>query len=781
MPFPLNTLLLDPAGDAPIPAGYVAVATDTAWLRAAANVMPPIAPKILVRGKQRCDWARTWWQACGGQWHICTSPSTHLREHCPALTPAQAQQVLADLPDSVSTSLPSLPKYLKALYPSFGVNWETLALPAAPVALRRQAAHWLSWLTAQPNTFPAHHLHLIKTVISFWQQSHPAVAELFPTTPAEARLVLEAWVGYANPTAVSPALASSLAWAEQFPLPANQWLSDANQAFTKQLLAILSTAAPGTRDQAAFAWWQSQTNRLQRPEVHLAALTVLVQQLKLPLFADAVSEKLVLALERSPVITPSLATAIRHLIPPPLPPALPQTPAAVLNWATQYYLPYRRWQASQPSNTTAAAQAHTLAQQFSDWFLTTYPTHLVGTTASYQQQHWANRALQTPAADEIVLWVIADGLGWGDGLTLQRLITEGSAGRLSLAAATPCFSLLPTITSFTKRAVRWAVPLHHTEAARTNYFHRTPAPPADVRGNADLATAMQGALPGQMFIWQPPQPDSVYHQKAHVQIVRTQATAAISGLAESICQAVATVSPTVAVRVLITTDHGRLLSESPRTLEPLPGFTGHGRAAFRTDFPVTKPIPRPVGAVDTDTVRWLDPERYRLPDWIAVARTDASFKIVVSNGSMRGGDDIFPHGGAWPEEVVVPWIELQSRLSELEVHGLLFGEARSGRPATATLRLTNSSPRQAQLRQVKISIPRLDPVLLELDELIPGLSELPFSIDLPRWPDTVQADKIEVVILLETPDGKQHTFHPKATLLNTDLQQRTSNPLDDLF
>ncbi|GAA4382161.1 hypothetical protein GCM10023186_22230 [Hymenobacter koreensis] len=422
-----------------------------------------------------------------------------------------------------------------------------------------------------------------------------------------------------------------------------------------------------------------------------------------------------------------------------------------------------------------------LAKGFSDWFLAAYPDHLVGTTASHQQQYWAKRALKMPASDELVLWIIADGLGWNDALTLQQLVVNRAAGRLSLAAAIPCFGLVPTITSHTKRAVRWAVPLHHTAAARANYFAQQPTPPADVRGIDNLAEAVQTAQAGQVLVWQPPEPDSIYHHPGSAQTIRNQAEGSLNGLAISICEAVAAVPVTTAVRVLITTDHGRLLGESPRTLEPIPGFTGHGRAAFRAKAPATVPIPRPEGAVDSESVRWLDPDRYRLPDWVAVARTDASFKIVNNNGGMRGGTDLFPHGGAWPEEVVVPWIELHSQLAKLIVGGILTGEARSNRTGTATLRLVNSSPRLARLRRVEVIIPRVEPLEVVFDDLLPDSAELVRAIELPRWPDAAQAEKTQVTITLETPDGEQHSFVVPADLRNTDLRQNAANPLDDLF
>jgi hypothetical protein len=778
--FAPQVLLLDPVGDAPVPPGYTVADTDVAWLRATANVLDGVAPKVVVRGEQRCQWAYVWWQARGGKVFTCISPATQLRDRCPALTETQARQVLADLPTPITAQLPTLAALLADLYPSFAY-WQALPPHPASSALRLQAAQWLIWLAEQPAPFLPHHLPVVQALLASWKLSHPASAPFFPVSPTEARSTLNTWLGYANPASHSVTTAAALSWAEAFPLAATPWLATANQAFALQITTALSAASAGKLDEAALAWWQQQVAQFQRPEIRLAALSALIQQLQVGAFASAATERLVSVLERSPAATPLHVAVLRRLVPPPVPSAPPTNPAAALQWTIQQYLPFRRWQASQINNSNAASQARQLAQQFSDWFLASYRDQLIGTIAPHQQQYWSQRAIQTPASNELVLWIIADGLGWSDALSLQQQIVERAAGRLSLATATPCFGLVPTITSFTKRSVRWAVPLRYVAQAQASYFAQHPTPPADVRGIDNLAQAVLHAQPGQLLVWQPPQPDSVYHESGNAQTVRNNAAGALTGLAINISEAIAAIPSSLAVRVLITTDHGRLLSESPRTLSPLTGFTGHGRAAFRAKPPTTMPIPRPEGAEDTDAIRWLDPERYRLPDWVAISRSEDSFKIVQHTGSMRGGTDLFPHGGAWPEEVVVPWIELHSHLVPLVVSGTFTGEARSNRAGKAVLRLVNSSSRPARLRQLLIAIPRVEPLSFEFNELLPGESDLSYNIDLPRWPDTAQAEKTKVTVHLETPDGEQHPFVLTVDLRNTDLRQVSANPLDDLL
>ncbi|WP_192822482.1 hypothetical protein [Rufibacter sp. LB8] len=778
---PIKALLLDPSGDAPAPEGYSVIDTDVAWLKAAAKVKTTDnVPKVVVRGVERCNWAYIWWQALGGQTATLISPSVQLRERCPSLTEQQARKVLSDLPIPFTTKLPPLWEILKNLYPSFS-HWNGLLAQTDVTLVRNQASYWLSWLSTQSTQFPEQHLPVIKKVVADWHESFPDAAAFFPTNSAQAKAALTAWIGYENPMTSSPALKSAISWATQFPLPVTNWITAARNAFLQQLVTTLSGVTKDKQDEAALAWWQLQISKAHHPEIRQTALQALVQQLHSPIFSHAATELLISQLERSHVATPALVATLRQLVPPPVPPPVPSEPSGALQWVTQQYLPYRLWQASQKNNDKARAEVQRLSEAFSDWFLETYPIKLVGTPAPYQQQFWAARALKKPASNEIVLWVIADGLGWDDALTLQKLVLSQAAGRLSLIAATPCFGLVPTITSHTKRAVRWGVPLEYTQKAKEDYFNQLPMPPVDVRGIDNLAEAVHVAQAGQLLVWLPPEPDSIYHNPGNAQTIRNNAVASLTGIALSICEAVAAVPIHTEVRVIITTDHGRLLSESPRTLDPISGFTGHGRAAYRASPPHKKPIPRPDKAIDTDTVRWLDPDRFKLPDWVAIARSDASFKIVSHTGSMRGGTDIFPHGGAWPEEVVVPWIELQSNLEPLMIGGFLSGESRSYRQGKAELHLNNSSSRPARLRKVKVQIPRVDDLEIEFDELLPGTIGISKSIEIPRWPDTAQAEKTVAQVTLETPDGELHTFNLNTNLRNTDLRQSSTNPLDDLF
>ena len=771
-----NVLLLDPVGDAPVPETYQLIDNDVAWLRAAAASTPPHAPKVLVRGQTRADWAYKWWRAQGGYTDTCHSPAAQLCANCPGLTAAQAQRILAEAGDGSATTASSL---AAVLYPNFAHWLGALGTPTTDQA-RRQVAQWLTWLSSRAEEFPPYHLPLLAVALARWAPGYPA-SSLLCTSPSRARQVLAAWLGYAELLEAPIDFTAALTWAGEFPLSVTPWLSDIRTAFAGQVAALLSTAPATAPDQPLLVWWRAQLARAQRSEVRTVALDVINQQLRLPAFAAAATGRLVEELERSPLLIPALRNALRQLVPPLVPSAPPADPVAALRWAVEQYLPYRQWQVHQPANAAAAIEAQALARQFSDWYLATYPAYLVGTAKQYQHQYWSLRAQQAVAPDECVLWIIADGLGWDDAMVLQKLIVKQAAGRLKLAAATPCFGLLPTITSHTKRAVRWAVPLAYAANSQAQYFNRLPKPPADMRNTDNLADAVSKAAAGQLLVWQPLQPDEVYHQSGNPQTIRNQAEGALHYLANSIAQAVAAVPASLAVRVLLTTDHGRLLSESPRTLVPIAGFTGHGRVAYRAKAPSTVPIPRPEGADDTETICWLDPERYRLPDWVAIARSDASFKIVHDTGIMRGGTDLFPHGGAWPEEVVVPWIELHSHLAPLFISGNLSGEARSNRAGSAQLRLVNSSSRIARLRQVTVTIPRLEPLVLVFDVPLPGSGEVLEIIDLPRWPDTAQAGQIQVIILVETPDGEQHTFALPADLRSTDLRQNSANPLDDLY
>ena len=754
---PTPVLLLDYHGDALLPAGYTVADTEAVWLEAASalpDAQLTLLP-VLVRGAELCKWAKVWWEARGGETKKCESPSKRLQDKYDGLDAALAQQLLQELPATAQQQTPVPVELLALLYPDTA-PW--LALPAYPSTkiLREHLANWLLWLASRPVELPAHHQPVLRAIAVAYQQNHPAAAALWLTTPIAATCAIRQWLRVASDEESQPELAAALSWAGDFPLPLpSLWQQQVRTLFAESLPTLPDD--PAAAIAAAQAWWAVKSHPDQLPAIRTTAANVLASFLQ----ANPPAASLQLLHSLAADLPADVLEALRPLVPPPLPSPLPTAPADVLEWATQSYLPYRQWQVSS-KQAPAATHVRTAAREFGEWLLQVYPTQLLGASHPYQQLYWSKQA-NHPGSDEVVIWVIADGLGWTDAQSLLRLIGESSAnqpnGTLTAILAQPCFGLLPTITSHTKEPLRWGVPFSLLSTANTT------APP-DLKSNADVTAAAAAAQPGSLLVWRPYDPDPIYHQHVDAEVARDLVHGALSTLANRIAKAANAVPPGPTVRVLITTDHGRLLSDSSRDLLAPANCQVEGRTAhLSANAPSVRPAP------DTDDVRWLDPQSFCLPNWAGVALGEAAFRVPVGD-STKGGRAPYPHGGVWPEEVVLPWLELVRDAGPAKLVATLIGSGRAGFPGTAQLRLRNDSRHTISVLQLNAVFNARSPLVVPLQLVSPALRTSYITIELPSWPDSAQTKTGALTVLVETASGQQLSFPVTAELQNTGLQDR---------
>lgn len=748
-------LLLDYMGDALLPAGYDEVTTEVAWLEAASalpdgSTAPPL---ILVRGAELCGWAKVWWEARGGEINKCASPSKELLQVCSKLTIEQAKLLLQELPASQKAS--NSVELLTVLYPAT-VSW--LPISAHPTAdiLQKHLAHWLLWVADQTAGWPEHHRPVVQVVAAAYQMHHPQVAPLWLTDPTEAAQAIRQWLGVAPEGSIQAVLVPGLSWLGAFPLALPPtWQEQVRSAFAESLPTLTADSAAAVV--ATQAWWAQHLRPEQPAAVRVTAAHVLADFVR----NNPAAASLALLKSLETELPPALINQLRPLVAPPVPPPLPTSPAEVLTWTTQAYLPYRQWQVAN-KQAAATKQVGEAAREFGNWLLQVYPTQLLDAAHPYQQLYWSKQA-NRPGPNEVVIWVIADGLGWADAQNLLRLIADESAnksnGTLAATLAQPCFGLLPTITSHTKEPLRWGVPFSHLAEADTT------APP-DLKSNANLAAAAAKAQPGSLLVWRPYDPDPIYHQQVDADVARDLVQGALYTLATRIATAANAVPPGPAVRVLITTDHGRLLSDSPREMLAPSTCKVEGRTAhLMADAPAIRPAP------DTDEVRWLDPKLFCLPNWVGVALGEAAFRIPVGE-TTHGGRAPYPHGGVWPEEVVLPWLELVRDAGPVKVTASLNGAGRAGFPGVAQLRLRNDSRHHLTVVHVSIRFGAATPHVVLLHQPSVPLKTIDVSIDLLSWPHSSEVQSGQLVIVVETADGKQASFPVEANLTNTGLQDR---------
>ena len=141
--------------------------------------------------------------------------------------------------------------------------------------------------------------------------------------------------------------------------------------------------------------------------------------------------------------------------------------------------------------------------------------------------------------------------------------------------------------------------------------------------NEDAAEVLRGAKSNDFYIWSLIQTDQTYHKQGDARTIRDNIRAVLEGVAKRIASAVEAVPNQLKLNVIITTDHGRFLGRSERTIPLLPGMLSHQRAAWggpgnasdlKTDFEI----------LAGEKAARIHPERFGLsqPALVAIAEVE---------------------------------------------------------------------------------------------------------------------------------------------------------------
>ncbi|PQV65272.1 hypothetical protein B1R32_1019 [Abditibacterium utsteinense] len=754
-----SSLRLDWKGDAEIPEGARLVTNEVEWLRVAPTLQAPDAQDVWVRGATVCKWASQWWQAAGGKCEEVRGAIDTLLAISPDLSREEAKGILGVLSTHHRAEAKGgfqLSEILAELFPNFGE--EGLGWKRAHTLTNRLeiAAQWLLWLEEQHDIEPSH-AKLMAHQTEIWRESGEDCRDLFPCTSKEATSAIRAWLGLEE-NKTRGAFAARPPFPEVLPA---RWLDEA-RGFYAKAFTLMAQDETG----AMLHFW----HRFERSNAPFALREVAAETLCEVLIAhpECISSELVALLE--PLVSAPMLSKVRALKPPLAPPALPDVKSSgagsILDWVTQKYLPFRAWQCEN-ENTGAGTLALQSAQEFGEWFLSFYENAMIGAARQFLQIHRAGE-LRSSETSEITFWVIADGLGWLDARTLARLVTEKSQ-RFSLGEMAPYFATIPTITSFAKPSLRWSAPPDQVPEVSGNGRRRE----SEVSGHKEAATTLKTAKPGDLVIWTPLDPDKTYHESADANILRGRVAGVLAGLAQNIVEAALGAPADVPLKIVVTTDHGRLLGSSIRSHPSPVGFTGHGRAAYGNSKPDLEGSPG---------VRWLDPDLYRCKSHVVIATDEGAFLTNASEGAAaRTGIEKFPHGGIFPEEVVVPWLVFERDAAPIRVEAVLSGKGRAGRLGKAALRLINFSNRALLMENIELRYGgKTGTGVIFTPVTVAAFGHAEIEVQLDAWPETAQARDLTMLVLLRAPDGRLVQSVAEIHLQVEALQTR-ENILGDLI
>lgn len=726
----MSHFLLDRYGDVRVPEGYTVIDSEVAFLAHAVD-----EGRWLIRGSWLCEWAETFLAGRRVDWQEALSPSREIQAAVPGLSFEQAAELFARLEaqfDALSRPL-TASTVAQALYPHY--LWQ--AQPSLD-----HAAQWLLWLD-QCQLTDAERC-VIQVIRQRWLFECPeelrAIYDIAESKAAQH--MLEEWLGITSEMREYP---------EPFPAEVPQhWQESAANAWRARLIetrgdfvtALLERPLPPALRQVAGEVAHSYF--VHNPE-HLT---------------EGYLNRL------AKVVSGSRWEQLRGLLRPPEPAEVPSSAAEICTWFREEYLPFREWQRA-TGNREAHQRVLDAGRSFAQWYLDFYPRAAVSDDSSLLSLVSA-RTLRQKRTRFVSLLVVLDGLHHVDAQRLLAAI-QGKTRRLTLRRDDLVFAPVPTITQFAKEAlVKGVLPKDSAEV---------PLLGEDVSESKSPLKRLGTGKPGDVFIWRIQEPDRTYHSRNNYETLQDEVEGQLNTVAGKIADIVNQLSSQIALRVILTSDHGRLLGTSQRSVPVPPGMQAHGRAAWGhtlLEYPSS-------GYVLDGNLVYLYGERFGLAEDVAIILDESAF--LTNDGKQ--GSERYAHGGLFPEEVLVPWIELERdvvpvRESDARVQVRITGKGRAGQPGILDIQIINNYETALLLSSLYLSIGKKQRLeSFDLDSEIPAVKESHYRVELSAWPSGDEAQHTTASVVIRWPSGEYFEI-PAAVDIESEELYRRSVSLDDL-
>ena len=671
---------------------------------------------LTVRGRELCEWAEAFYSARGESTAVFRPPYEALRDLLPELSAEQAGELAARLSDL--TGALELRAVASEL---FG---QPFFLDAPDTA---HAETYLLWrLGAEPTEAERVLLEALTQEYTA-RAAHPEAGLYAVTDAAGAFVALKSWLG----------LDGRRERQEAF----SQTLPDGVRRLLQGEVRAHVAGNHGFFD----ALRQSGADR------QLLTLAAEVTAEVYQMYPEGLERAALLRL--SPYLGRAAREALEGLLPFAEPPAVPHGALELFRWFEHDYLPYRTW----PRHDSAVVAR--LGRAFAEVYLGLYARALSG-SGDRELLSW-NRTAALKGGGAVTLLVVLDGLGFADvGVIKDELNRLDTQGRFTFAETALAFGPLPSITWCSKPALEGGLSPDRADRGATLGVKFT--------SDTGLTGALRSARPGEVVLWSLTEPDSTYHKNKVLETSREMARRALGGVVKRLLEHTKPLDAGVPLQIVVTTDHGRLLGSSSRTQTAPSDMNAEGRAATG---PSGRTFPE-AGYVVEDDLVYLSRERFRMAEDAAVVLSDDSF--LTSDG--RQGTDAFPHGGLYPEEVLVPWLLLTRDLELQPLTARLSGEGEADRTAELVLAVNNPNLFALTLETLTLSFVGTP---LTLDARAAPLRETPLTVPI-TLPGSQLAEAATATLTYRLPDGSPQGVRVDVAITSREMYA-ANNALEDLL
>ena len=367
---------------------------------------------------------------------------------------------------------------------------------------------------------------------------------------------------------------------------------------------------------------------------------------------------------------------LQQKLPPiqPLPLSTNASPQDALEWVTESYLPFRRWETTINHTPKEKQISQQLADNFVNWILKNYPElKMDNVDKSFLNYNGTSQLLKL-AQENIMIWVVVDGLGWLDHQELIAILTQNN--QLSLETdITPHFSILPTKTEYAKWSIySQLLPQHPSwkPNAKSGFSMVKSGNRYTDQNKHELIQDLKENK-YQIYCWDTDQLDELYHQeKDWKTLYQVERISRLEGIARNIQHFLDDCPNFEKLKVVISSDHGQIMGEVQKLSDCPEELESKGRMA--------------IGKTDDSRFVFLDARRFGLPHDISIVRNS---DCISAFNYTKNKEIIGSHGGLFPEEVVVGFSVLSQSLQRYPVIVTCSGEGKAKQPGELTITIHN--------------------------------------------------------------------------------------------